>query len=303
MTSMILSEMWQGLRRNLSMVVSLVLVTFVSLTFVGAAALLQMQVADMKGYWFDRAQLAIELCTDSSEAANCAGCEATREQRAAVEAQLRSEVLAPYIAEVTFEDREQAYSNFVEQFRGDPIVDFVEPGYFNESLRVRLHDPENAQLVIDAVAGLPGVESANDQRQYLEGIFAALGAASLTALGIALVMLVAAALLVATTIRLSAFSRRRELGIMRLVGASNRFIEAPFILEGVVAALIGAALASGALAAIVHFFVQGYLAVNLPFTSFVDLGDALLVAPLLFVLGALLAAFSAMIAIRRYLRV
>lgn len=303
MIRMVLSEMWQGLRRNVSMVVSLVLVTFVSLTFVGAAALLQMQVADMKGYWFDRAQVSIELCTADSDAANCAGGEATREQRAAIEAELRSAVLTPHIAEITFEDREQAYANFQEQFKGDPIVDFVQPGFLSESFRIRLHNPDDAQLVIDAVRGLPGVQAASDQRQYLEGIFSALNAASLTALGIALVMLVAAALLVATTIRLSAFSRRRELGIMRLVGASNRFIEAPFILEGVVAALIGGVLACGALAAITHFFVQGYLAVNLPFTSFVGVAEALLVAPGLLLLGALLAALSAMVAIRRYLRV
>ena len=73
-------------------------------------------------------------------------------------------------------------------------------------------------------------------------------------------MLIAAVLLIATTIRLSAFSRRRELGIMRLVGASNRFIQTPFILEGVFAALIGSVLAGGAIVAIVQFFVQGYLA-------------------------------------------
>ena len=95
-------------------------------------------------------------------------------------------------------------------------------------------------------------------------------------------MLVAAALLIATTIRLSAFSRRRELGIMRLVGASNRFIQTPFVLEGVFAGLIGSLLAGGAVVAIVQFFVQGYLAQSLSFT-FVDLSDALLVVPLLIV--------------------
>ena len=99
-----------------------------------------------------------------------------------------------------------------------------------------------------------------DQRRYLDQIFDVLNAASFTAIAIAAIMLVAAALLIATTIRLSAFSRRRELGIMRLVGASNRFIQTPFILEGVFAGLIGSLLAGGAVVAIVQFFVQGYLA-------------------------------------------
>ena len=129
-----------------------------------------------------------------------------------------------------------------------------------------------------------------------------LNAASYTAIAIAAIMLVAAALLIATTIRLSAFSRRRELGIMRLVGATNRFIQTPFVLEGIFAGLLGSLLAGGAVVAIVHFFVQGYLAERLSFT-FVDLGDALLVVPLLVVVGVLLAAASAGIAITRYLKV
>ncbi len=116
-------------------------------------------------------------------------------------------------------------------------------------------------------------------------------------------MLIAAVLLIATTIRLSAFSRRRELGIMRLVGASNRFIQTPFVLEGMLSALIGAVLAGGAIVAIVHFFVQGYLAPNYIETSFVGLGDALIVAPILIVVGGLLSALSASFAIRRYLKI
>ncbi len=103
-----------------------------------------------------------------------------------------------------------------------------------------------------------------DQRGLLEPIFAIMNAATFTAICIAALMLVAAVLLIATTIRLSAFSRRRELGIMRLVGASNRFIQTPFILEGVLAALIGSLLAGGVIVALVQFFVQGYLADALP---------------------------------------
>jgi len=110
-------------------------------------------------------------------------------------------------------------------------------------------------------------------------------------------------LLIATTIRLSAFSRRRELGIMRLVGASNRFIQTPFILEGVIAGVIGAALAGGATVAVVHFFVQGYLAETMVATSFVGLEEAAVVAPILLAVGIVLAAISANVAISRYLKV
>ena len=300
---LVLGEMWQGLRRNASMVVSVVLVTFVSLTFVGAAILLQMQIGAMKSYWFDRAQVEVNLCTSVSESANCAGGIATPEQKLAVEQALQGATLAPYVKEVTFESQDQAYATFLEQFKGDPIVEFVKPEYLNEKFWINMPDPSQSDVLIESLSGLPGVESVRAQRQYLEGIFSALNAASLTAVGIAGIMLVAAALLVATTIRLSAFSRRRELGIMRLVGASNRFIQAPFVLEGVVAALIGGVLASLALVGVAQFFVQGYLAPQMPFTSLVGVADALVVAPVLLVLGALIAAISASIAIRRYLRV
>ena len=303
MISLVLAEMWQGMRRNSSMVISVILVTFVSLTFVGAAILLQQQVSAMKSYWFDRAQVSVDLCNEVSNAANCAGGPVTDEQRDAIEATLRGEVLAPYVKQIAHESQDEAYANFQQQFAGDPIVDFVQPDYLNEAFWVTLEDPDRSDVIMESVQHLPGVESVKDQRQYLEGIFDALNGASLAAIGIAVVMLVAAALLISTTIRLSAFSRRREVGIMRLVGASNRFIQAPFVLEGVVAALIGAVLASIALIVVVLVYVQGFLAPRMPFTKFIGVGDALLVAPVLLVLGALLAAIAASIAIRRYLRV
>lgn len=299
---LVLGEAANGLRRNASMVVSVVLVTFVSLTFVGTAALLQLQIAQMKNYWYDRAQVAVYLCTSLSSTAGCLDGEASEEQKAAVEAQLTSDTLAPYIDEYYFEDHEQAYENFQEQFKGSPAADYVTPEVLNESFWVNLKNPDQSDVLVEALAGMPGVESVSDQRRLLDQIFDVLNAASYTAIAIAAIMLVAAALLIATTIRLSAFSRRRELGIMRLVGASNRFIQTPFVLEGVFAGLIGSLLAGGAVVAIVQFFVQGYLADNLAFT-FVDLSDALLVVPLLIVVGVLLAAISAGIAITRYLKV
>ena len=142
-----------------------------------------------------------------------------------------------------------------------------------------------------------------DQRSLLDRIFLFLGVASYTAIAIAGLMLVAAMLLISTTIRLSAFSRRREIGIMRLVGASNRFIQTPFILEGIISALIGAVLAGVASVAVVKFFVQDYLVINLPFTSYVTVEQSLIVPPILVGIGVVLSAIAAKIAISRYLRV
>jgi cell division transport system permease protein len=284
------------------MVVSIVLVTFISLTFVGTAILLQAQISQMKNYWFDRAQVAIYMCTDFSTLGGCEQMAASPDQKLAIDQRLQSGTLAPYIDRYYFEDRDQAFANFREQFKDSAVVDLVSPELLPETYWVNLVNPEQSELIFESISGLPGVESVVDQRSYLDQIFALLNAGSLTAVAVASLMLVAAALLISTTIRLSAFSRRRELAIMRLVGASNRFIQTPFVLEGIVAAAIGAALASLAVWGIVRFFVQGYLSEALPATVFVGLSDAYGTMPFLFATGIGLAVVASYISITRYLR-
>jgi cell division transport system permease protein len=299
----VLSEISQGFRRNLSMVVSVVLVTFISLTFVGTASLLQMQIGQMKNYWYDRAQVAIYMCSDVSASDICPQGEASVDLKAAVKEKLESSTLSAYIDKFYFEDHEQAYSTFQAQFEGNAVAKYVTANQLNETYWVKLKDSTQSQIITESFTGVAGVEEVRDQRSYLDQIFSILNAASLAAIGIATLMLFSAALLISTTIRLSAFSRRRELGIMRLVGASNFYIQLPFILEGVLAATIGSVLAGGAVLAIVQFFVQGYLAERLPFTSFVGLTDGLLVVPVLIGAGIVLAALASGLAIRRYLRI
>ena len=298
----VLREVATGLSRNFSMVVSIILVTFISLTFVGTAILLQAQINQMKSFWFDRAQVAIYMCTDFSTLGGCDQQAASPDQKLAIEQRLESPTLAPYIDRFYFEDRDQAFANFREQFKDSAVVDLVSPELLPETFWVNLVDPEQSELIFESISGLPGVESVIDQRSYLDQIFALLNAGSLTAVAVASLMLVAAALLIATTIRLSAFSRRRELAIMRLVGASNRFIQTPFVLEGIVAAALGAALASVAVWSIVRFFVQGYLTEELPTTVFVTSADAFATMPFLFATGIGLAVVASYISITRYLR-
>ncbi len=300
---LIMSEVGNGLRRNFSMVVSVVLVTFISLTFVGAAILLQFQIGQMKGYWYDKAQVAVYMCTSLSTEGQCNLAEATADQKAAVKAQLESPALAPLVKSVSFQTHEQVYKQYKQQFGDTTGSDFVTPSFLPETFWVNLKDPSQADAVIESIGSLAGVEEVKDQRAYLDPIFSALNAASFTAIGIAALMLVAAVLLIATTIRLSAFSRRRELGIMRLVGASNRFIQTPFVLEGVISSLVGSVLASAVIVLLVKFFVQGYLGAQAQDTPFIGIGDALIVVPILLVVGALLAAASARVAISRYLKV
>ncbi|CAB4624392.1 unannotated protein [freshwater metagenome] len=299
----IFSEVAQGLRRNIAMVISIILVTFISLTFVGTASLLQLQIGQMKNYWYDRAQVAIYLCTDISPEATCPRGEASEDVKIQVQERLASATLAPFIEEFYFEDHEQAFANFQEQFAGNAVAQYVKAEQLNETYWVNLFDPNQSQIITESFTGLAGVEEVRDQRSYLDQIFNILNIASLAAISVALLMLVSSVLLISTTIRLSAFSRRRELGIMRLVGASNFSIQLPFILEGVVAAFIGSLLSAGAVLGLVVFFVQGFLAERLPFTSFVSLSDGMLVVPLLIAAGVVLAAAASGLAIRRYLKI
>jgi cell division transport system permease protein len=301
--SFVFSEMGIAIRRNLSMIVSVILVTFISLTFVGTAGLLQQQIGSMKTYWYDKAQVAIYLCTKTSPQEICPQGEASKDVQGTINERLKSETLAPYIDKYYFENHQQAFETFQKEFKDNSVAKYVTPEQLNETFWVNLKDPNQAPIIIESFNGLAGVEEVKDQRTYLDQIFSMLNIASLAAISIAGLMLFSAALLISTTIRLSAVMRRREIGIMRLVGASNFYIQLPFILEGVVAGVIGSLLSGAAIIGIVQFFVQGFLATQLPFTTFVGLGDALALLPGLVLVGAGLAAIAAATSIRRYLRV
>ncbi len=299
---MILAEALSGLRRNASMVISVILVTFVSLTFVGAAMLMQMQVGKMRAYWVERAQVSIVMCRDDSTATTCVDGAANDEQLKTVADRLASPALADIVRDVRFESADEAYQNLIALY-GDEYADYVTPAQLGDTYWVGLVDPGKSDVITEAFTGTQGVEAVKNQMQYLEPLFSALTIATYIAVGIAVLMLIAAVLLIATTIRLSAYARRREVGIMRLVGASNRFIQTPFILEGVFAAFIGSVLAGAAIVAGVHFGVNGYLKDRVTFiTDWVGMADAAIVIPIIIAIGLVLAALSAGFAIRRWLR-
>lgn len=301
--SFILSETWNGLRRNMSMVVSVILVTFVSLLFVGAAALLQMQISGMKDYWYDRVQVAIFLCPPDSEAPTCATGEATAEQKQQIETALEGADLSPYVEDVIFEDKAMAYKLFQEQFEGTSLEGSIPEDQMQESYRVKLADAEQYEIINEYFSATPGVEEVVDQNQLLDQLFSVMNVMTAIAIGIAAIMLLCAVLLIATTIRLSAFSRRRETGIMRLVGASNMFIQLPFVLEGVIAAAIGSLMAALGLAVIVHFGITGWLQSQLASFDLVSVADVALIAPFLVLVGVLMAGLSSLVTLRRYMKV
>jgi len=299
----ILSEIGIGLRRNLSMSVSVILVTFVSLTFVGAAALLQQQITQMKDDWYDKVEVSVFLCAQGSEEPTCAAGEVTEEQRTSIEAELEAPEIEPYVQTVYFETKEQAFESFREKMADQWWAAEVTAADMPSSYRIKLADPEMYQVVADVLTGRQGVEEVLDQRRLFDSLFLVLNRATLVSIGIAGIMLLAAVLLITTTIRLSAMSRRRETGIMRLVGASNLFIQLPFMLEGAIAATVGAALAVGALWLGVRYLVTDWLGGQVQWIDYVDSTDVLTVAPFLLAIAIVLAAISSVVTLSRYTKV
>jgi len=295
----ILSEIWIGLRRNLSMAISVALVTMVSVLFLGLGVLTQLQVQTMKDYWYDRVQVSIFLCTAKSDLPNCSAGAVTDPQRKQIRSQL--DAMRPLVKDVFPESQQEAYNRLKEQYKDSPSYRDIKPEQMPESFRVQLSDPTKYDVITSSFIGSPGVGDIQDQRRILDPLFNVLRGLSLGALALAGLMVLCSVLLVATTIRQTAFSRRRETGIMRLVGASAFIIQLPFILETLVATIVGSALATGLLWAIVHHGI-GYLAEKLPI-NFITTADVWMVTPWLVAAASALAILTAWFTLRRYLRV
>lgn len=300
----IMSETAKGLTRNLAMTISVVLVAFVSLLFVGASALLQSQISTMKGDWYDKIEVSVYMCPLRSASAQCVDGEASQEQIDAVETQLTSDALKPYVQSYVIESKAEAFARFKEGYGNSSIGRTATEDMMPVSFRIKLVNAEEYQVVSEQLSGRSGVDRVVDQRATLEPLFLVMNRASWITGGLAAIMAVAAVLLITTTIRLSAMSRSKETGIMRLVGASNLFIQLPFMLEGALAALLGAVLAVGGLWAGVHYLVEGWLAKSISFTTaFINTGDVLVLAPWLLGAAVILAAASSAFSLSKYTRV
>jgi len=297
----VLSEIAIGLRRNLTMFVALVVIMAVSLGLVGGTLLVNEQVDEMKGYWYDKVEVTVWLCGTTSSSPNCAGAGVTQAQRDQIQKDLTA---TPQVDRVYYESQKEAYERFKEQFKDSPdLVANVSPDALPESFRVKLHNPEQFEVVSTAFTDRPGVDSVQDLKKALEPLFKMLRGSQLLALFAALGALLAAVLLVSIMVRVAAFSRRRETAIMRLVGASNLYIQLPFLLEGVLAGLVGAGLASVFLVVIKYSFVDRLLRPTIKFTNFIGWDAVFATVPWLVLLGVVLSAVTSLLTLRRHLRV
>ena len=274
--SFVSKEVGSGLRRNFTMTVALIVSVAVSLSLVGAALLMSAQVDRMKGYWYDKIEVSIFLCGNTSVAFTCTGA-VTDEQRKNIETILGT---LESVQDVFYESSADAYAQFKEQFAGSAILANISPDALPESFRVKLDNPENFEKVASALQSVQGVESIQDQRQLLDRFFQILKGLQSFALAIALAMLFVTVLLVMNTVRVAAFARRRETSIMRSVGASNMSIRLPFILEAAVAAIIGSTLATAGILASKYWLIDARLAPNLTFIPFVTWNEVLAIIPM-----------------------
>jgi cell division transport system permease protein len=280
------------------MTVALIVSVAVSLSLVGAALLLSAQVDRMKGYWYDKIEVSIFLCGNSSVAFTCTGA-ITDQQRQNVEIILGN--LDP-VQNVFYESSEDAYAQFKEQFAGSAILANISPDALPASFRVKLDNPENFEQVAGALQSVQGVESIQDQRKLLDRFFQILKGLQSFALAIAVAMLFVTVLLVMNTVRVAAFARRRETSIMRSVGASNMSIRLPFILEAAVAAILGSTLATAGILASKYWLIDAKLAPNLTFIPFVTWNEVLAIVPVLYLVGVGTTVLAASVTLRRYLK-
>ena len=293
------SEVRIGLRRNLTMTFAVIVTTAISLSLLGVGLLSNSQVNAMKDYWYDKIEVSVYLCGSLSESPSCAGGVVNEEQRLGIKSDLES---LPVVQSVFYESQSEAYSRFQERFKDSAIAQNVTADQLPESFRVKLKDPTQYAVVVSAFSGRPGVDVVQDQRSILEKFFKLLNVLRNGALLVGLFSVLTAGLLISNTLRIAAFNRRRETGVMKLVGASSWSIQLPFLLEGIISALIGWVFATGLLAGL-KSVVDSKVAPLLTFTNFFGWNEVWVASAWLLLAGLGVSTIASAVTLRRYLKV
>ena len=288
-----------GLRRNLTMTFAVVVTVAISLSLLGVGLLSNAQVNAMKDYWYDKIEVSVFLCGTLSESPTCSAGVVTAEQRTAIKSDLEA---LSVVDTVYYESQTEAFDRFKERFKNSAIAQNVTADQLPESFRVKLTDPTQFDVVVSAFSGRPGVDIVQDQRTILEKFFKLLDVLRNGALLVGLFSVITAALLISNTLRIAAFNRRRETGVMKLVGASSWSIQLPFLLEGVFSAVMGWGFATGLLAGL-KYVVDTKVAPLLTFTKFFAWDQVWISSAILLGVGLFVSIFASAITLRRYLKV
>ncbi|MGA9870824.1 MAG: permease-like cell division protein FtsX [Rhodococcus sp. (in: high G+C Gram-positive bacteria)] len=297
--SFILSEVLTGLRRNITMTIAMILTTAISLGLFGGGLLVVQMAGKTQQIFLDRVEVQIFLTDDISATDPDCAADTCRTLRTDLEQ-------TPSVVSVQYLNRDDAVKDATERvFKDQPeLAELVSPDSFPASFKVKLSDPERFGVINDNFAGRPGVQSVLNQRDLVERLFSVLNGVRNAAFAIAIVQAIAAVLLIANMVQIAAFTRRTEVGIMRLVGATRWYTQLPFLLEAVVAALIGSGLAIAGLFTAKNLFIDDVLAdvYEANILARISNSDVLLVSPFLALVGVGMAAVTAYITLRLYVR-
>lgn len=297
--SFLFSEVVTGLRRNLTMTIAMVLTTAISLGLFGAGLLVVQVAGKTQKIFLDRVEVQVFLTEDISAMDPDCAQDICRNLRADLEN-------TDDVVTVQYLNREDAVADATDRVFADQpeLAELVSPDSFPASFKVKMSDPSSFALIQEGFADRPGVDSILNQQDLVERLFGVLGGIRNAAFAIATIQAVAAILLIANTVQIAAFTRRTEVGIMRLVGATRWYTQLPFLLEAVVAALVGASLAIGGLFAANSMFVKDMLAevYDANIVARITTSDILLVSPFLVLVGVGMAALTAYVTLRLYVR-
>ena len=206
------------------------------------------------------------------------------------------------VKSVRFLNRDDAYTDAITKF--PEYKDVASKDSFPASFIVKLNNPEQHKDFDAAMGGQPGVLNVLNQKELIDRLFAVLDGLSKAAFAIAVVQAISAILLIANMVQVAAYTRRTEIGIMRMVGATRWYTQLPFLLEAVLAATIGVVLAILGLIVARALFLDNALSqfyqANL--IARIDYADILYIAPVMFGVGVVMAAVTAYVTLRLYVR-
>ncbi|HWD00933.1 MAG TPA: permease-like cell division protein FtsX [Amycolatopsis sp.] len=293
--SFVFSEVLTGLRRNITMTIAMILTTAVSLAMLGGGLLAVRTIDKMKANFLAEVEVQVSLVEDIS--ANDTNC--SQPLCAGLRQSLQNN---PGVESVVYENRDQAYDRFRKLFASQPeLLQLTDRNALPASLQVKLKDPDRTGAIIQEYTGKPGVKQVDDQKKFLDRVFNVFNGVRNIAFVLALIMAVAALLLIANTIQVSAFTRRTEVGIMRLVGATRWYTQLPFLLEAVVAGVVGAVLGIAFLLITKLGFLDSVFTGDV-FPQITTLELLFPVAPILLAVSVVISAITGYVTLRLYVR-
>jgi len=294
----VMSGVAHGMRRNLLMTIALVLITAVSLVFLGSAFLTSTEISRFRKLYENRLNVSIYLCADKT--VSCTH-KITPAERNALQQRLQAD---PLISSVSFVSEQQAYERG-KQVLDPAIAQFIEPGQLPSSFTIKLKDTQkDYDAVRQKYEEQQGVDNVQNQDASIETILNIIDSARLMSIVGAIVVLFCAVIMMAITIQVAAQQRRAETNIMRLVGASRWMTQLPFIIEAMISAAIGGVLAIIALWGGKQFVLNSIFRTQVSRGVIPDLSasDVLLAGGACLLIGVVLAAVTAAVTLRAYVR-